>query len=85
MWNLCLLCPLPSYWHPHSSDVGPISLAIINLLPSNTSDHSLVQDDPGPIQCVFLLKGSFFLPLLLVGGMGLGFCKLPRDNFDCKC
>lgn len=31
-------------------------------------------------------KGQFFLPLLLVGGQLLGFCKMHRDNHDCnKC
>lgn len=71
---------------PPSPDVDPISLAIITLFTSNTSDHRPVQDDPGPVHGFFPLKGSFFLPLLLVGGLALGFCKAPRDNFDCnKC
>lgn len=37
-----------------------------------------------PAQGFFLLKGSFSLPLLLVGGQALGVSNAPRDNFDCN-
>lgn len=41
---------------------------------------------PGPAQEFFLLKGSFSVPLLLVGGWALGFSESSRDSFDCnKC
>lgn len=39
--------------------------------------------DAGPAQGFFLLTQSFSLPLLLVAGRALGFCKGLRDNFDC--
>lgn len=91
MWNLCLhWSPLHTHWRSpitwcrsylschYQSDNGKST--------SSTSDHRPVQDDPGPVQGFFLLKGSFSLPLLLVGGLALGFCKAPRDIFECnKC
>lgn len=36
--------------------------------------------DAGPAQGFFLLTLSFSLPLLLVAGQALGFCKGLRDN-----
>lgn len=40
--------------------------------------------EPDPAQGFLLLKGSFFLQLLLVGGQVLGFCKAASSNFVCK-
>lgn len=58
------------------------------LTPSPAQEDIILrvpQYDSGCAQGFFLLKGSFSLPLLLVGGQGLGFCKAPRNNFDVIC
>lgn len=39
----------------------------------------LLRPELGPAQGFFLIKGSFSLPLLLVGDLALGFCKVPGD------